>query len=201
TTLTYTIVAQPAHGTLSGTAPNVSYTPAVNYNGADSFTFKANDGTVDSNVATVTITVTPVNSAPERADRAGSRAEDTAKPIVLAATDVDTATGLTYAIVAPPAHGTLTGMAPNVTYTPAPNYNGPDGFTFKANDGTVDSNVATVSITVAPVNDPPVAGNDTATTKKNTAVTINVLANDSDVDADALTVASVTQSANGTAAL
>lgn len=54
----------PGIGTLSGTAPSLTYTPAANYNGTDSFTFKVNDGTVDSNVATVTITVTPVNDAP-----------------------------------------------------------------------------------------------------------------------------------------
>jgi Ca2+-binding RTX toxin-like protein len=62
--LTYTVVAGPAHGTLSGTAPDFTYTPAVNYYGTDSFTFKANDGQLDSNVGTVTITVTPVNDAP-----------------------------------------------------------------------------------------------------------------------------------------
>lgn len=57
--LTYSIVDGPAHGTLSGTAPNLTYTPAAGYSGADSFTFKANDGQADSNVATVSITVTP----------------------------------------------------------------------------------------------------------------------------------------------
>ena len=62
--LTYAIVAAPAHGTLSGTAPALTYTPAANYNGADSFTFKANDGALDSNVATVAITIVAVNDAP-----------------------------------------------------------------------------------------------------------------------------------------
>ena len=55
--LSYSIVTQPAHGTLTGTAPNLNYNPDTGYVGADSFTFKANDGTVDSNIATVTITV------------------------------------------------------------------------------------------------------------------------------------------------
>ena len=68
-----------------------------------------------------------------------------------------TATTLTFSIVTPPAHGTLTGTLPNVTYTPAANYNGPDSFTFRASDGSLVSNTATVSITVAPVNDAPVA--------------------------------------------
>jgi len=59
-TLTYTVVTQPSHGTISGTAPSLSYTPTADYFGADSFTFKVNDGTVDSEAATVSITVTDV---------------------------------------------------------------------------------------------------------------------------------------------
>jgi hypothetical protein len=57
--LTFTIVTAPLHGTVSGTPPGVTYTPALDYNGADSFTFKANDGLADSNTATIAITVDP----------------------------------------------------------------------------------------------------------------------------------------------
>jgi hypothetical protein len=73
---------------------------------------------------------------------------DTPKAITLLATDVD-GDPLTYQIAAQPAHGTLSGTPPNVTYTPAAGYSGSDSFTFKANDGRVDSNIATVSITFA----------------------------------------------------
>ena len=66
--LTFSVVTSPTHGALSGTAPNLTYTPAADYNGPDSFTFKANDGTVDSNIATISITVDAVNDAPT-ADR------------------------------------------------------------------------------------------------------------------------------------
>src|SRR6185295_6121694 len=104
----YTIVAQPTHGTLSGSVPNVTYTPAANYNGPDSFTFKANDGTLDSNIATVTITVTAVDDAPVAADQAVTTDEDAAKAITVAASDVESAT-LTYAIVVGPQHGALGG--------------------------------------------------------------------------------------------
>src|SRR5205814_7626912 len=127
--LTYTIVAGPAHGTLSGTAPALTYTPAANYNGPDSFTFKANDGSLDSNIATVTITIAAVNDAPVAVDQAVTTDEDTAKAITLSATDVE-GSPLTYAIVTGPAHGALTGVAPALTYTPAANYNGIDSFTF-----------------------------------------------------------------------
>src|SRR5207302_10305590 len=132
-------------------------------NGTDSFTYKANDGTADSNVVTVTITVTAVNDAPVASDQAVTTDEDTAKAITLSATDVE-GSPLTYAIVTAPAHATLSGTAPTLTYTPAANYNGPDSFTFKANDGSLDSNVATVTLTIVAVNDAPVAANDAATT-------------------------------------
>src|SRR5207244_1814195 len=146
------------HCSTDGTAPNLTYTPAANYNGPDSFTFKANDGELDSNLATVSITVNAVNDAPVASNQAVGREEDTAKTITLGASDVE-GSALTYTIGTGPTHGTLSGTAPNLTYTPAANYNGPDGFTFKANDSELDSNIATVSITINAVNDAPVASN------------------------------------------
>src|SRR5207249_7776811 len=115
------------------------------------FTYKANDGTADSNVATVSITVTAVNDAPVAVDDAFTTAEDTPLTgnVLSNDTDVDTGTTLTAAIVANPTHGTVTLVSTGAfTYTPAPNYNGSDSFTYKASDGTADSNVATVAITV-----------------------------------------------------
>lgn len=152
--LTYSIEANPTHGSLSGSAPNVTYMPASNYNGPDSFTFRASDGALDSNTATVSITVTAVNDAPVANNQSVTTAEDTAKAITLTASDVE-GNALTYSIMASPAHGTLSGSAPNVTYTPSLNYNGPDSFTFRASDGSLNSNTATVSITVTAKNDPP----------------------------------------------
>lgn len=153
--ITYIVVTPPAHGSLSGTGPNYTYTPNPNFTGSDSFTFKTNDGTVDSNIATVTITITSVNDIPVANNQGVTTPEDVAKPITLVGTDVDAGT-LTYTIVVPPSKGTLTGTQPNLTYTPDLNYYGPDSFTFKVNDGIVDSNIATVTITVTPVNDPPI---------------------------------------------
>src|SRR6185295_17066523 len=123
--------------------------------------------------------------------------------ITLSASDVD-GQALTYAIVVGPAHGTLTTLTPGsgtaaVTYTPNADYSGSDSFTFKASDGTVDSNVATVTIAVAPQNDAPVAKDDAATTEEDTAATIVVLRNDSDADGDTLTVSGVSLPAHGTA--
>lgn len=150
--LAYSIVAPPLHGTLTGTPPNVTYTPTANYNGADSFTFKANDATADSNIATVSLTVVTVNDVPVATAQSVGTSEDTATAIVLTGGDADN-DPITFTVVAQPTRGSLTGSAPNVTYTPAANFHGADFFTFKANDGTADSSAATVSIAVAAVND------------------------------------------------
>src|SRR5206468_3052648 len=184
-----------------------TYIPALNYNGPDSFTYKANDGQVDSlTVATVPISVTPVNDPPGTsgavvADDSYTTPEDTTltvlAPGVLANDgDVD-GDPLTAIAVSNPTHGSLTlNNDGSFTYIPALNYNGPDSFTYKANDGQADSPTnATVSITVTPVNDPPgtsgaVVADDSYTTPEDTTLTVlapGVLANDGDVDGDPLT--------------
>ena len=112
---------------------------------------------MDSNEATVSITVNPANDPPLAADQAVTTDEDTPVAITLTASDPDGGDTLTYSIVTGPAHGQLSGDAPDLTYTPDAGYAGPDSFTFVANDGLVDSNEATVSITVNPANDPPLA--------------------------------------------
>src|SRR5204862_18314 len=193
--LIYSIVAGPAHGTLSGSAPTLSYTPTALYSGPDSFTFKVNDGTVDSNIAAVSVTVTHVNHAPTASAQAVTTNEDVAKAITLAASDVDGDT-LTYSIVAGPAHGTLSGTAPNVTYTPTALYSGPDTFTFKVNDGTVDSHVAAVSLTVTHVNHAPTPAAHPMTTNEDVAKAITLAAGD--VDGDTLTYSIVAGPAHGT---
>jgi hypothetical protein len=190
------IVDSPSHGTLSGTAPNLIYTPAAEFSGADAFTFRVNDGAYDSNVATVSITVTPVNDAPVALPQSVTLAEDTAQGVTLAATDVE-GTPLTWAVVDPPRHGTLSGTAPDLTYVPAADFNGSDTFTFKVNDGAVDSNVAAVTITVTPVNDGgPVAQSQSITTAEDTSTAVTLAA--TDVDGDPLTWTVVAQPAHGT---
>ncbi len=143
------------------------------------------------------------NQAPVANNQSVTTSEDTAKPITLTGSDTNTGDTLTYTVVTQPTKGQLTGTAPNLTYTPNANYNGSDSFTFKINDGTVDSNTATVSITVSAVNDAPVAANDSARTDEDRAVAIDVLANDTDVENNSLSVGagSITAPANGTATL
>ena len=145
--LSYSIVAPPAHGVLSGTLPNLTYTPNPNFHGQDSFTFRASDGTNFSNTATVTITVTPVNDAPVANSQALTTPAGTPIAITLTGQDTD-GDRLTFVMATGPSHGTLSGTAPSLTYTPAPNYVGPDSFTFTAHDGTIPSAPATVSIEI-----------------------------------------------------
>jgi VCBS repeat-containing protein len=195
--LTFTLVSDPAHGTVEFNPDGTFvYTPEANYTGPDSFTFNASDGTAASNVATVSITVTAVNDAPVAADLAITTAEDAAKTGQVTATDVD-GDALTFSLVSDPAHGTVA-FNPDGTfvYTPDPNYNGPDSFTFNASDGTAASNVATVSITVTAVNDAPVAADLVITTAEDAAKTGQVTA--TDADGDALTFSLVSDPAHGT---
>jgi sugar lactone lactonase YvrE len=194
-TLTYMVVVQPSHGTLSGTLPNITYTPTAHFYGTDSFTFKANDGKLDSNIATVSITVNHVNHAPVAQNQNVTTDEDASKAITLAATDPD-GDPLTYQIMAQPSHGTLSGTAPNVTYIPASRYFGSDGFTFKANDGKLDSNIATVSITINHVNHAPVAQNQNVTTDEDASKAITLVA--TDPDGDTLTYTIVAKPSHGT---
>ncbi len=198
--LTYSIVTPPAHGTIAGSSANQTYTPAANYDGPDSLTFRASDGANDSNFASVSITVAPVNDPPVASPSSTVLAEDSFALVPLPAADVD-GDPLTYSIVDTPAHGTLAGSGASRTYTPDPNYNGFDSFSFRASDGTADSNTATASLTVVPVNDAPVAVNDASSVQEDGSTQLAVLANDTDVDGDALTVTSVGASVHGTAVL
>ena len=195
--VTYAVATPPQHGALSGTAPNLTYTPAAGYTGADSFTYTASDAGGASAPATVSITVAaPANRAPSATAQSVSTPEDTAVPVVLSGTDPD-GDVLTFAVGSQPAHGTMSGSGANLTYTPEANYSGPDSFTFTVNDGTVSSAPATVSITVTSVNDGPSAIDDVSSTVGTAPVTVGVLVNDSDPDGGTLSVTANSSPANG----
>jgi VCBS repeat-containing protein len=180
------------------------YTPNADFNGIDSFTYHANDGTDDSGIATVTITVNSVNDAPAALDDSYVTNEDTALNVaslgILANdTDVD-GDNLTAVLDVDVSNGVLT-LNANGSFSYAPNadWNGIDSFTYHANDGTDDSNIATVTITVTSVNDAPVALNDAYATDEDSALNIaaeGVLANDTDVE-DAITAILVADVSNG----
>ena len=198
--LTVTAVTQPAHGAATYTATGVTYNPAANYNGPDSFTYSISDGHGGTATGTVSITVTAVNDPPVAVANSATTAEDTPVTIGVLAndTDVDGDT-LTVTAVTQPAHGAVSFTASGVTYSPAANYNGSDSFTYSISDGHGGTASATVSMTITAVNDPPIAGADSTTTREGVAVTLSVLANDSDIEGSALTVAGVSTPAHGTA--
>ena len=126
-----------------------------------------------------------------------SASEDIPAPITLTGR-VGNGGAVSYVVTSNPSHGTLSGVAPNLLYTPAANYSGPDSFSFKAMYGAASSSEATISINVSPLNDDPTAVADSVSTVKNVTVNIQVLANDSDPDGDSLNITSVSQTANGT---
>ena len=244
------LITDPANGTLSGTAPELTYTPDADFSGTDSFSYRVSDGIASSNTVTVTLTVNGVNDAPT-ADAGNDQAVDEGSTVNLSGSgsdpdgdelsyswvqvsgpdvslsDAGTATAsftapdvtgeqvvvleltvsdgnggsatdqvsvtassvntaptataqtvsvdeddsvvitlsgedaendaLTFSVVTQPSNGSLSGTAPNLTYTPTADFSGADSFTFKANDGTADSTPATVEITVNAVNILPTA--------------------------------------------
>jgi hypothetical protein len=200
-TLTVNSVTQGTHGSVTNNGNNVTYTPALNFTGTDSFTYTISDGNGGTDTAIVTITVTSVNHPPVAVDDNATTSQDTPVTINVLSNDSDPDAGdtLTVNLVTPGTHGSVTINGSNVTYTPDSGFTGTDSFTYTISDGNDGTDTATVTITVASINHPPVAVDDSATTPQDTPVTINVLSNDSDPDAgNTLTVNSVTQGHNGT---
>jgi large repetitive protein len=199
--LIYTITGNPTNGTLTGSGATRKYTPNADYVGADSFTYTVSDGLLTSNTATCNITVAflpggggaggnggvpgnppaPPNNAPIANDQAQTLAEDTQKQITLSGTN-PAGNPVTYEILGGPANGVLKGNGRFQTYKPNANFNGADAFTFVLKDKVTNktSRPGTVTITVTPVNDAPVALNQTVNVKVNAARQITLQATDID---------------------
>jgi subtilisin family serine protease len=203
--LTAALVSGASHGALSLQPDGgFSYTPAAGYSGGDAFTYRAGNGSLASDPATVTISVTPAARPPAAADDAWSVAEDgtlsVAAPGVLANDSDPAGKPLAAVLASGPANGTLT-LLPDgsFSYVPRADFSGTDGFTYRPSNGALLGNLATATIAVTAVNDPPVAVDDAASTGRGTSVTIAVLANDRDVDGSlaAGTVSIVSSPAHG----
>ncbi|WP_108668104.1 tandem-95 repeat protein [Euzebya rosea] len=199
-----TFAVDPADPRVTGLDVNTgdfTFTPDANTNGSQSFTFRTNDGALDSPLATVTIDVAPLQDAPTATARTAGVDEDDSVVIALAGTDAD-GDPLVFAIDTDPTDGTVTApvstgvTSAEVTYTPNADFNGPDSFTFTVDDGTDTSAPATVDITVSNVNDPPTVDDASATTDEDVAVTVNLVGDD--IDGDALTFTVVSGPTNGT---
>ena len=150
--VTYTVLSSPTNGTLSCASSNLVYRPSADYTGPDRFTFKVSDGTNDSGIATVSITVAshaPVTQWVSPATLSSTAIMNMNTSIVLTLSATELGNGaLSYAIVTPPAHGTWNLSSNQFTYTPATNYAGPDSFAYKASNNALDSNVTTINLDV-----------------------------------------------------
>jgi hypothetical protein len=192
-TLSYAIVTPPAKGALSGTVPNLVYTPNVNANGSDSFAFQVNDGELSSGTATVTLNITALNDVPIALGQTINLKEDAISPITLTGSDSE-GTPLTYSLVSQPAKGRLSGTAPDLSYAPNANVNGTDSFTFKVSDGVLSA-IAIVTLEIAPVNDAPVAVGQNLDLDEDTTKSITLVG--TDVEGTDLSFALVTAPAKG----
>ena len=169
----------------------LAYTPDADFNGTDTITYRVSDG-LESDTGTVTVTVNPVNDPPVANDDTAQTQEDTplASIDVLANdSDVD---GDALSVLSAFAANGLVDINDDGTlaYTPNDGFTGTDTITYTVFSGNSDTATATVAVTVTPVNDPPVAVDDQATTDEDTPLaSINVLANDTDQDGDQLSVA------------
>ena len=150
--LTFAIATDPAHGSLSGTVPNVTYTPNTGFHGTDSFTFTVNNGTSTSPAATVTLDVAA--GVPTANPQSVTLNENASAALTLTGSDPDVpALPLTYAIVTGkgPAKGTISNFnaaTGGLTYTPNPNYFGSDSFEIHREQRDQRQRPATVSLTV-----------------------------------------------------
>ncbi|GAA3938222.1 beta strand repeat-containing protein [Litoribacillus peritrichatus] len=183
-----TTVAQPSNGLAEAqTDGSIIYTPNDNFFGSDTFTYTVKDAENAVSAATeVTVTVQGVNDAPVASDDIAVLLEDTSFDINVAGNDNDIDSDLdasSLVIVSMPAHGSVSLINGLLHYTPVADFGGNDSFSYTISDieGST-SNVATVTITVDAVNDLPIANNDSAVTEEDSSVTIDLLANDQDVD-------------------
>ncbi len=200
-------VASTAGGTVACTpAGSCTYTPPPLYSGSDSFTYTVADGSGGTDTTTVTIAIGPVNNRPAAGADGASVTEDTPTTFIGATLLVNDSDPdfdpLTITAVADGAHGTAVVVGGDIVYTPAPDYSGGDTLIYTVCDPGGLCDTAQITVTVDPVNDDPVAKEDTATTDEDVPVTVSVLANDSDVEGNALTVTLIpTTPASGTAVI
>jgi hypothetical protein len=193
-------VTEPAHGTATSNGSTVTYTPGNGFAGVDEFFYSISDGFGGTDVARV---VVKVNGAPVAGNDAATTVEDQATTISVLANDTDpNGDALRVTSVSAAARGVTSLNADGtISYAPNANANGTDSFTYMVTDAHGASATGTVAVTITAVNDAPVARNDSATCVKNGVATIAVLANDTDVDGDALSVYSIGRAATGSVTL
>lgn len=183
--------ATSPNGSVTFSGNNITFTPTADFNGATTVTYTVSDGAGGTASGTVTINVTNVNDAPVASDDTASTNEDTAVVINVLANDTDIDNdALSVSNVSATNGSAIVNGDGNVVFTPAADYNGSATVAYTVTDGNGGSDNASVSVAIAAVNDNPIANPDTASVNEDESVSINVLANDTDVDGDTLSVAS-----------
>jgi hypothetical protein len=187
--LTYSIVSAPSMGKVvlsNSTDGSYSYSANTNVSGTDSFTFKVNDGKVDSNTATVTVSITRVNHAPVAQDDSATTNEGQSVTINVLANDSDTdGDTLSISSVGKPHHSTVSVLGNNVIYTPVSGFTGTESFSYTITDGhggTATAQVIVTVVGVSPVNHRPVASNGLLTVTQDSTASGMLAANDPDGD-------------------
>ena len=176
--LTYTIHSQPTNGSINLNTQTGAYVyqSRLNYYGADQFQYTVSDGLISSEIATVQVTIHPVNDAPEAFSGTLSAIEESSAVYTLTASDVDSSQ-LTFSLVSLPEKGSLTLTDPETgicLYRPFDNVVGSDTFTFKASDGQLESGIATVTISIKGENDPPVIAAQSISVDEDTQYTFTL---------------------------
>lgn len=205
-----TIITMPDNGVAvvndNGT-PNdpsddtITYTPDANFNGSDTLSYEICDADNDCDQALVIFTVNPINDFPMSPDTMVTTPEDTPVSVCVPITDVDHSS-FTVTALCQPDNGTISGLtnpATNeycLTYTPDPNYTGPDTICILVCDAMGGCDTSFVTVDVTPVNDPPVVQDTTITTPEDTPITVCVPIND--VDNNSFTVTTLCQPDHGT---
>ena len=189
-------VTTPSHGTITTSGNTITYTPDTNYCGSDSASYTVSDSNGGTDTANININVVCVNDAPVVNDDSYTVLEDSSNnQLSVLANDNDVESQLSIQTYSLPGNGTVSVSGNNLVYTPDPDFFGTDTFQYTATDGQL-TGTATVTMTVTPVNDAPVANSDTATTNEDTPVSIAVLNNDFDVDSS-ISIQSTTNPTNG----
>jgi len=196
--LQITAVGAPANGQVSISGGGLLYTPQTGFTGSDSFSYTIEDGFGGQATANVAVQVMAPNQAPVANDDSATATSGVAQSIDVLANDSDPdGDSLEVIALTQPANGTATIVGGQVVYQSVNDFEGTDTFSYTISDGRGGEGSAEVSVTVALPNGEPVANDDSADTTRNQAVTIDVLANDSDPDGDALELLAVTQPVNG----
>ena len=198
-TLTIESWTQGTEGVVACAGTDCSYTPSnPTFVGTDSFTYTVSDGNGGTDVGTVLVSVTYTNEQPLADDDDLTTAEDTSGDVdVLVGDTDDDGDQLTVVTESPEAdHGTVSCTPEGIcTYTPLPDFNGTDSFTYTIEDGQGGDDAGEVTITVTPVNDDPNAVANSLVVTEDEQGSLNVLGNDSDIDGDTLDVTTTSPAA------